>query len=214
MLLTAFLLTAADITADLPAFDQTAILRRCADEHGSNVDGQFECLKDEIEDHHQFQLLWTHDRPENRAGYRQCLARHWEEGEQPDWGMASFCAERATDPQAEALESGGAFSVKAARAFCVQEGKEPVAYPDGSKSEINNAECLADQAAGHRGFRLLRAQIGKAASGLDAPALDYCYQNWIKDKADEGGSDWNMVNFCAHQQYSARVLLNELKPGQ
>ncbi|WP_144036680.1 hypothetical protein [Sphingopyxis witflariensis] len=210
MLFVALFLTAAD----LPAFDQVAILQRCAEEHGSNVDGQFGCLKEEMEDHHQFRLLWTHDRPENRAGYRQCLARHWEEGEQPDWGMANFCAERATNPQAEALESGGAFNVKAAAAFCVHEGKERMVSPDGSRREIENAECLSDQAAGHRGFRLMRAQIGKEASGLDAPALDYCYQNWIKDKADEGGSDWNMANFCAHQQYSARLLLNELKSGQ
>ena len=210
MFFVALFLTAAD----LPAFDRVAVLQRCADEHGNNVDGQFGCLKEEMEDHHQFQLLWTHDRPENRAGYRQCLTRYWEEGEQPDWGMANFCAERATNPQTEASESGGSFNVQAAAAFCVQDGEERMVSPNDSKREINNAECLSDQAAGHRGFRLMRAKIGKEISGPDARALDYCYQNWIKDKAEEGGSDWNMANFCAHQQYSARALLNELKPGQ
>lgn len=214
MFLVALLLSAPDISTDLPAFDQAAILRRCADEHGGNLDGQYECFKDEMEDHHQFQLLWTRDRPQNRAGYRQCLSQYWGEGEQPDWGMANFCAERAADPQAEASESGGAFNVKAAQAFCVQAGEAPMARPDGSKREFGNAECLSDQAAGHRGFRLLRMQVGKDASGPDARALDYCYQNWIKDKAGEGASDWNMANFCAHQQYSARVLLNGLQPSQ
>lgn len=210
MFLVAFFLTSADVVVDLPAFDRTVILQRCADRHGSDVDGQFGCLKDEMEDHYQFQLLWNHDRPENRAVYRQCLASHWEEPEQPDWGMASFCAERATKPGVEASQSGGAFNVKAAAAFCMQEEPKPTASAEGRTSEINNAACLSDQAAGHRGFRLLRAQIAKGAADLDPKALDFCYQAWIEEKAEEGGSDWNMANFCAHQQYSARVLLNEL----
>ncbi len=210
MLLAAMLLATSTIPPELPAFDQTAILQRCAREHGDNLDGQYECLTDEMKDHHMFRLLWTQDRPENREQYRRCLVQYSEEGQQPDWGMANFCVEGATAPAAEAAESGGAFSVKAAQAVCTEDSKDrpSLALPGGGKPDSGHADCMAYQAAGHRSFRLLRAQVQKGADSADAKALEYCYQNWVKD---ENANNWQMANHCAQLQFLARIMLKKVR---
>lgn len=173
MLLASLLLAAAP--AEIPAFDRAAVLRTCAAKEGGDLDGQYECLRDEIEDHHQFMVLWQADKPERREGYRQCFTEKWDEDTGlPDWGMTIHCIENAADPKLEVTDSGGSFDLKKATAHCDAEKAAPTTYPDGSLSGQNIGACLADAAAGHRSFRLIRAKYQRQRAAETLKALDYC----------------------------------------
>ena len=206
MLLASLLLTAAP--AEIPAFDRAAILRMCSAKESDDLDGQYECLRDEIEDHHQFMTLWQADKPERREGYRQCFAEKWdEEKNQPDWGMTIHCIENAEDPAWEVADSRGLFDLKKATAHCNQEKANPTTYPDGSLSGQDIKACLADAAAGHRSFRLIRAKYQQEKATDTLKALGYCENTWV---TKEARYDWGMAIFCANQQLSAPMMLKAL----
>ena len=206
MLFASLLLAAAP--AEIPAFDRAAVLRACAAKEGGDLDGQYDCLRDEIEDHHQFMVLWQNDKAERRAGYHQCFAEKWDEDEgQPDWGMTIHCIENAADPKLEVADSGGRFDLKKATTHCEGEKANPTTYPDGSLSGQDIGACLSDAAAGHRSFRLIRAKYQRLRASDTLKALDYCESTWI---SKEARYDWGMAIFCANQQLSAPMMLKAL----
>ncbi len=207
MLLASLLLAAAP--AEIPAFDRAAMLNMCAAKEGDDLDGQYECLRDEIEDHHQFMTLWQTDKPERREGYRQCFAEKWDEEKNlPDWGMTIHCIEKMADPKLEVADSGGRFNLKKATAHCEGEKANPTTYPDGSQSGQDIGACLSDAAAGHRSFRLIRAKYQRQRASDTLKALDYCERTWV---TNEARYDWGMAIFCANQQLSAPMMIAGLR---
>lgn len=208
MLMMSLLLAAAAPTT-IPAFDRTAVMERCVSGDGDDLDGVMECLRDEIEDHHQFMVLWNDDKPERREGYRQCFNEKWDEDSgQPDWGMTIHCIENAADPRLEVADSGGTFDLKKATKICNDKKANPTTFPDGSLTGQDIDACLADAAAGHRSFRLIRAKYKSQRAAETLKALEYCERKWV---VTEARYDWGMALFCANLQLSAPMMMVGLR---
>ena len=198
-MLTYLLLVAAQAPAVVPQFDVQAIKAYCAAKYPDEIADQFDCVRDQIEQHNRFTIHLALDE-ENRSDLIACLPTPNSDKERLDWSAIVGCADDLISVEKEEEQHPDSFTAAWAKNSCQKVRNR------------NNIEvmidCIQDQAASHHSFNLMKLAVQKGYYKIDQKYVQNCQDLWVHPKDEYV---WIMAEYCLTKQFGGDYFLKIMK---